>query len=326
MDNLIGFDDKINELSNYYYNNNLGNSLIFYGPKGIGKRTFINHLIHNIIKFTFPKNYEHHFNLFQSKTHPNIKILEKEFDIKTKKIKEKITIDQIRKLKNYINETPSIKNMNKFIIIDCADDLNINAANSFLKTLEEPSKNTYIFLISHQLSSLLPTLRSRCIKFKFNNHIYDNFLLILKEKIDHINEEEIKFLYEATMGSPGIAISLYNNNLLELLKLTVKSLTNKNINESNIELTNTLNSFDNDQFKNYLSILKSILIQIHNIKLHNYNENYFISKKFGEIINISSTLNQKNIINRLNFLSENENELFKYNLDKKIFMLNFLNN
>ena len=71
----------------------------------------------------------------------------------------------------------------KLVLIDNADQLNKNAANALLKILEEPKKNTYFFLISHQLSFLLaPTIRSRCIKFKLKKpsfeDLFSNYLKI----------------------------------------------------------------------------------------------------------------------------------------------------
>jgi DNA polymerase-3 subunit delta' len=48
------------------------------------------------------------------------------------------------------------------VIVDPADDMNVNAANALLKTLEEPPARTLFVLISHSLGALLPTIRSRC--------------------------------------------------------------------------------------------------------------------------------------------------------------------
>ena len=49
--------------------------------------------------------------------------------------------------------------------------MNLSAANSCLKLLEEPSLNTYIFLIAADTASILPTIRSRCAKLKYNYYI-----------------------------------------------------------------------------------------------------------------------------------------------------------
>ena len=110
MKKLIGFDNELNRLLANYKSKNLHSSLIIYGPKGIGKRNFIDNYIISILKHEFKdNNFLHHLNLFKNNTHPNIKILKKNVDQKTKKIKSHITIDQIRNLKKFINDTSSIK-------------------------------------------------------------------------------------------------------------------------------------------------------------------------------------------------------------------------
>ena len=48
------------------------------------------------------------------------------------------------------------------MVICPAEAMNINAANAFLKTLEEPGRQVLIVLVSHQGSAVLPTIRSRC--------------------------------------------------------------------------------------------------------------------------------------------------------------------
>ncbi|MGJ8557570.1 MAG: DNA polymerase III subunit delta', partial [Sulfitobacter geojensis] len=50
----------------------------------------------------------------------------------------------------------------RVVIIDDADEMNPNAANALLKMLEEPPERAVLLLLSHQPSSLLPTIRSRC--------------------------------------------------------------------------------------------------------------------------------------------------------------------
>ncbi len=327
MNNLIGFDKSFNKLLENYKSMNLHSSIIFYGPKGIGKRKFINNFINEIIKINFePNDFAHHNNLFLKNTHPNIMMLEREIDSKTKKLKKNINIDQIRILKKFINESASLKKMSKFIIFDSADDLNINSANSLLKNLEEPNKNTFIFLICHNLSSLIPTIRSRCLKIKMNKHNLNDFKKILLDNIDIDNDDDINFLYDLSHGSPGSAISLYEGDILDTFDITVTSLISNEINKDKVNLSNLLADLENDRFQNYLSFLKSILIILNKIKDNNYDSNYFLSKKLNILNNASNHLTKKNIIDRFDFLINNEKDLFTYNLDKKLFMLKFLAN
>ena len=51
-------------------------------------------------------------------------------------------------------------------MIDNAENLNLNASNALLKSLEEPPKNTFFFLIHNSGSKILDTIKSRCIEFK----------------------------------------------------------------------------------------------------------------------------------------------------------------
>ncbi len=328
MKQIIGFDSQLEALIHSFNLNQLHNSIILHGPKGIGKRTFINYLITKFFQISLNNhdNFNHHLNLFKNNTHPNIKILSREIDPKNNKIKKNISIDQIRKLKKFIYDTSFTDNLMKIVIIDSADDLNLSSANSFLKTLEEPNENTFIFLITHQLSSLLPTVRSRCLKVKFDSHNFSNFSNILSKLIKEIDSDEMKFLFELTIGSPGIAHHIYDDNILDIFDLTLKCLISDEMNNDNIELTNILSKFDNEKFKNYLFILKTILILLNKIKINNYDSNRYLSNNFNKIKLISSQISIKNIINRLNFITNNEKDLFTYNLDKKIFMLRFLTN
>ena len=320
----IGHEKHLEDLFNKYVSKNLANSILIYGPKGIGKRSFIYDLIFKIISNNFNNNsLDHHLNLFYNNNHPNIKLVKKEIDIKTKKFKSSISIDQIRYLKQFANETQNIRNFDKFIIIDSADDLNQSSSNSLLKTLEEPKLNTFIFLISHQLSSLLPTLRSRCQKIKLSTLSYELFHKVLNNEIKEINDEEIKFFFQITLGSPGDTISLYENNILEILDITLNAISTNNVN-NNKNLIEKLSKYDDDTFKNYLLILKSILILIFKIKKNSINFDINNSNKFEKILEVSRNINEKKVFNRLEFLSKNEKDLFKLNLDKKMFMLNFI--
>lgn len=70
-----------------------------------------------------------------------------------------IKVDQIRELLGFLN-LQSLTNY-RVIIIDEAQNLNAAAANSLLKTLEEPPEKTLYFLISSSAASVLPTIRSR---------------------------------------------------------------------------------------------------------------------------------------------------------------------
>ena len=325
MIELIGFEKEYNDLLKRFKSNNLPNSILIHGLSGIGKRTFLNKLVKNILNIEFKdNNLDHHLNLFKNNTHPNIKIIEKEIDSKTGKIKTNITIDQIRRLKTFLNSTSIIQNSSKIVIIDSADYLNISSANSMLKILEEPKENTYIFLISNQISLLLPTIRSRCLKIKFNTHNLTNFTNIIKDNIDEISNEEINFYFELTYGSPGTTILYYNNDFLDIFQLSIKCLLSNDLDDDKINLSNILSKLTNDEFNNYLSMLKFILIVANKLKVNRDDKSLVNMPNYLELESLSTNLTKKNLIDRFDYLTNNQKELFSLNLDKKIFILNFL--
>ena len=294
MIELIGFEKEYNDLLNRYESNNLPNSILIHGLSGIGKRTFLNKLVKNIINIEFKdNNVDHHLNLFKNNTHPNIKIIEKEIDSKTGKIKTNITIDQIRRLKTFLNSTSIIQNSSKIVIIDSADYLNISSANSMLKILEEPKENTYIFLISNQISLLLPTIRSRCLKIKFNTHNLTNFTNIIKDNIDEISNEEINFYFELTYGSPGNTILYYNNDFLDIFQLSIKCLLSNDLDDDKINLSNILTKLTNDEFNNYLSMLKFILIVANKLKVNRDDKSLVNIPNYLELESLSTNLTKK---------------------------------
>ena len=325
MIELIGFEKEYSDLLNRYKSNNLPNSILIHGLSGIGKRTFLNKLVKNILNIEFKdNNVDHHLNLFKNNTHPNIKIIEKEIDSKTGKIKSNITIEQIRRLKTFLNSTTTIQNSSKIVIVDSADYLNISSANSMLKILEEPKENTYIFLISNQISLLLPTIRSRCLKIKFNTHNLTNFTNIIKDNIDEISNEEINFYFELTYGSPGTTILYYNNDFLDIFQLSIKCLLSNDLDDDKINLSNILSKLTNDEFNNYLSMLKFILIVANKLKVNRDDKSLVNIPNYLELESLSTNLTKKNLIDRFDYLTNNQKELFSLNLDKKIFILNFL--
>ena len=73
-----------------------------------------------------------------------------------------IRIEQVRALANFVN-LASHRGGRRVAIIHPAEDMNLNAANALLKSLEEPPAGAMFLLVSHRPSRLLPTIRSRCV-------------------------------------------------------------------------------------------------------------------------------------------------------------------
>ena len=77
-----------------------------------------------------------------------------------------ITIDQMREMMQQIQLKPTEAGY-KIAIIVGADRLNVQAANAFLKTLEEPPAKSVIILLSTEPGRILETILSRCLRLNF---------------------------------------------------------------------------------------------------------------------------------------------------------------
>ena len=80
-----------------------------------------------------------------------------------------ITVEQMRELMKEIQLKPKEAEY-KFAIVVAADRLRVEAANAFLKTLEEPPPNSILILLSTEPQRILETILSRCLRLSFGGN------------------------------------------------------------------------------------------------------------------------------------------------------------
>nr|WP_272492608.1 DNA polymerase III subunit delta' [Pseudomonas sp. TMW22091] len=134
---------------------------LLHGPAGIGKRALAERLMASLL-CKQPVGLEacgscKSCSLLAAGSHPDNYILEPEEADKA------IKVDQVRELVNFVVQTAQLGGR-KVVLVEPVESMNVNAANALLKSLEEPSGNTILLLVSHQSSRLLPTIRSRCVQ------------------------------------------------------------------------------------------------------------------------------------------------------------------
>ncbi len=188
---FVGHEAQRAFLAQMLDENRLHHALLMEGARGIGKASLAYRLgyillakniaadsimaqdLRDIINDDAAINFENKniWRKIAQGAHPNLLHISRAFDPKTQKFRGAITIDDIRKITHFLQQTSS-NNDWRIVIIDSADDMNRNGANALLKTLEEPPKRTIFMLISHNAGRLLPTIRSRCqaIMFKPLDH------------------------------------------------------------------------------------------------------------------------------------------------------------
>ena len=168
---LYGYKDYFYAFKNLYEKNKLPNVILLSGQKGLGKSTFTYHFINYLLSQNDENKYSLEdftidsdnvtFKLIQQQIHPNFTILDNASS------KENIKIDQVRNLLKLLSKSTYSKDI-KIFLIDNAEYLNLNASNALLKSLEEPSKNTFFFIINNTSSKISDTIKSRCVEYKFH--------------------------------------------------------------------------------------------------------------------------------------------------------------
>ncbi len=125
-----------------------------------------------------------------------------------------ITAGNVRGLNQFLHLSAA-DGGRRVVILDCADEMNVQAANALLKMLEEPPARTTLLLIAHQPAGLLPTIRSRCRVLKLTSLPPEDMAAALEQAgIDP--GENSAALTELAEGSVGEAVRLINLDGLSL--------------------------------------------------------------------------------------------------------------
>lgn len=116
-----------------------------------------------------------------------------------------IKVDQIRELKKYI-ETSSHALGKRIIVLDAAENLNINGANALLKSLEEPPADVLFLLLSDRPRSVLATIASRCVSLKLPIPDKPQALDWLKRQVPHSAGGSLEYALDYSQGRPMAAL------------------------------------------------------------------------------------------------------------------------
>lgn len=203
----------------------LPHSLLFFGPDSIGKKLTAltlakalnceNNTANNCCdQCPACKKIDKHI-------HPDVALMGPE------DLSNAVKISSIRAMQKKIVLKP-FEGKAKVFIIDRSHLLTEEAANSLLKILEEPPRESFIILITDQLGKLFPTVRSRCQWVLFSqSKPKDLKEILIKEK--GLIEAHAHFLSHLSEGRIGKAILMKEDDALEYKNKILDGFTQENI-------------------------------------------------------------------------------------------------
>ncbi len=201
--------------------NKLPHAILLSGEEGIGKLSLAKRMAKSLICLntvstaTDACNECQSCKTYESGANPDfthISLLED---------KQQIGVDQIRALSDFLNYSRSY-NTNRVVIINPTERMNINAANSLLKSLEEPSAHTVIILVTAKLNQLLPTIKSRCQLFSVKTPSKDESVHWLQQHQSHQNQNSNQLV------DPEIVLEMTGNKPLKAINISQDDIENRN--------------------------------------------------------------------------------------------------
>lgn len=147
-----------------------------------------------------------------ARAHPDLMVLERlGEDGKPRKV---IPVEEARRLGEFFAKSPASA-PHRVAIIDAADDLNVNAANAILKTLEEPPARGVLLMVSHAPGRLLPTIRSRCRRLAFGALPIEAAAAFVEARVEATREDALR-LAKMAKGAPGRAWAMAGEGAIAL--------------------------------------------------------------------------------------------------------------
>lgn len=216
---LIGMEAPDHAVVDALARGRMHHAWLLTGPEGAGKASFAYRVARRLLGAApdpalgpLGSRADHPVSRqVSARAHPDLMVLERA--VEDGKARKSIPVDEARALPGFFSQSPASAPY-RVAIIDAADDLNVNAANAVLKTLEEPPPRGVVLLVSHAPGKLLPTLRSRCRTLAIPPLAEDVLAAELRKRLD-LDTEDSERLASMSRGALGRALNLAAAGALE---------------------------------------------------------------------------------------------------------------
>ena len=206
-----------NDLIKRYHGAGLPHASLLLGNEGTGRRPLAFKMAKFLLcqavdkktaKYNDSCNQCHSCKLMNAGSHPDYFICDQE--AKGKQIK----IDTVRKLNDFLSKTPQISAC-QVVQVYPLEAMNPNASNALLKTLEEPSGESYLLLMAERLGTVLPTIRSRTQRINLHPPKTEQALAWLTQRLPNASAEDLALALRQCGGGPLKAERWLREGLLE---------------------------------------------------------------------------------------------------------------
>lgn len=186
---------------------------LFGGPPGVGKRQFAEAFAAFLLCLN-PQSgvacgHCRSCLLRQAGSHPDVLGVVPEEEGKA------IRVDAVRRVSEFIAQTAQ-QGGRKVVMLFPAEAMNQNAANALLKSLEEPTRDTFLLLVSDQPSRLLATIRSRCLVQTLGMPSAEEGVRWLGQNLPELDPQQRQALLAMANGAPLRAAGLAEMDALSM--------------------------------------------------------------------------------------------------------------
>jgi DNA polymerase-3 subunit delta' len=215
---LYGHDKAKGLLSRALAADRIPHAFIFRGPDGVGKKLFASALA-AALNCRDRRGAEacgacSSCKKFKSMNHPDFLVIRPEKGV--------IKIDQIRQLSRELTYPPYESKI-RVVVLEDVQTMRREAANSLLKTLEEPPDNNVLILTAESSQEILATLVSRCQVVPFASLSIADTVAILVAR--GVAADTAPLLARLAEGSPGKALLFQDSDMVSIWQEAVKILS-----------------------------------------------------------------------------------------------------
>ncbi|MBN2467227.1 MAG: DNA polymerase III subunit delta' [Deltaproteobacteria bacterium] len=310
---IRGHDRIITILRQGFTTGRFSHAYLFVGPEGIGKRLTALAMANIMLCSSGgsePCGICSACIQVDRGNHPDLFVLEPEKNI--------ITIDKIRAMRRDLSRK-SFAGGYKVCLVDDAETMNVQAQNALLKTLEEPTPNTVIFLISSRSYRLLPTIHSRCQTLRFQPLPVATATELVMEKAD-VAEPAASLLSTLTGGSPGQALQLDGEDVMGLRESWIRYLRSAaEASFQDISDLATEISRNRDSLQLKLNFLRLWFRDMLHYKIFNNARTVLNTDKTGEIAGQASLWSVEKLVSTI-FTIEEYSQALEHNVNPQLTM------